>query len=195
MQTHKPVKARLEIYQVEAFDTTRLSQWADDQGKIATPILRNKSYGVIAEAEGYILYSANLPGENSDVRNLEIKMMSLGSAKDQVIVLQNVFFESGSAAILPASVPELKKLLLTLKNNVNMGMEIRGHTDDVGTEKSNLALSEARAKAVYDYLVSGGIEPSRLSYTGMGETQPIADNNTPEGRKQNRRTEFKVIAN
>jgi len=195
MQTHKPVKARLEIYQVEAFDTTRLSQWADDQGKIATPILRNKSYGVIAEAEGYILYSANLPGENSDVRNLEIKMISLGSAKDQVIVLQNVFFESGSAAILPASVPELKKLLLTLKNNVNMGMEIRGHTDDVGTEKSNLALSEARAKAVYDYLVSGGIEPSRLSYTGMGETQPIADNNTPEGRKQNRRTEFKVIAN
>ena len=116
MQTHKPVKARLEIYQVEAFDTTRLSQWADDQGKIATPILRNKSYGVIAEAEGYILYSANLPGENSDVRNLEIKMISLGSAKDQVIVLQNVFFESGSAAILPASVPELKKLLLTLKN-------------------------------------------------------------------------------
>ena len=160
---------------------TWLSQWADDQGKIATPILRNKSYGVIAEAEGYILYSANLPGENSDVRNLEIKMISLGSAKDQVIVLQNVFFESGSAAILPASVPELKKLLLTLKNNVN--------------EKSNLALSEARAKAVYDYLVSGGIEPSRLSYTGMGETQPIADNNTPEGRKQNRRTEFKVIAN
>ena len=195
MQTHKPVKARLEIYQVEAFDTTRLSQWADDQGKIATPILRNKSYGVIAEAEGYILYSANLPGENTDVRDLEIKMMSLGSVKDQVIVLQNVFFESGSAAILPASVPELKKLLLTLKNNVNMGMEIRGHTDDVGTEKSNLALSEARAKAVYDYLVSGGIEPSRLSYTGMGETQPIADNNTPEGRKQNRRTEFKVIAN
>lgn len=195
MLTLKPVKARLEIYQVEAFDTTRLSQWADDQGKIKTPVLRNKSYGVIAEAEGYILYSANLVGENTAERNLEIKMISLASAKDQVIVLQNVFFESGSSSILPASIPELKKLMLTLKTNAKMQMEIRGHTDNVGSEETNVILSENRAKSVYDYLVSGGIEPSRLTYSGKGETQPIADNTTSEGRKQNRRTEFKVIAN
>lgn len=195
VQTLKPVKARLEIYQVEAFDTTRLSQWADDQGKIATPVLRNKSYGVIAEAEGYLAYSANLPGDNAAVRSLEIKMIPLTSAKGQVIVMQNVFFETGSAALLPGSIPELKKLVMTLKNNPNMKIEITGHTDNVGTEESNIILSEARAKKVYDYLVTSGIDSSRLSYAGMGETQPVADNTTAEGRKQNRRTEFKVISN
>jgi outer membrane protein OmpA-like peptidoglycan-associated protein len=194
-QTQKPVKARLEIYQVEAFDTTRLSQWADDQGKITTPVLRNKMYGVIAEAEGYLAYSANLPSESSAVRNLEINMIPLSSAKGQVIVMQNVFFETGSSALLAGSIPELNKLVLTLKNNMNMKIEITGYTDNVGTEPSNIILSEARAKKVNDYLVNGGIDPARLSYSGKGESQPIADNATAEGRRLNRRTEFKVISN
>ena len=194
-QTLKPVRARLEIYQVEAFDTTRLSQWADDQGKITTPLLKNKSYGVIAEAEGYLAYSANLPGDNAAVRSLEIKMIPLASAKGQVIVMQNVFFETGSAALLPGSIPELKKLVLTLKSNPNMKIEITGHTDNVGTDDANMTLSEARARKVYDYLITGGIDRSRLTYSGKGETQPIADNNTAEGRRQNRRTEFSVTAN
>jgi outer membrane protein OmpA-like peptidoglycan-associated protein len=118
----------------------------------------------------------------------------LAYATDKVIVLQNVFFETGSAALLPTSDPELNKLLWTLRKNTAMKIEIRGHTDNVGDEKANQKLSEARAKAVYEYLTGRGIEASRLTYTGFGETQPIADNATAEGRKQNRRTEFKVIS-
>jgi outer membrane protein OmpA-like peptidoglycan-associated protein len=108
-------------------------------------------------------------------------------------VLNNIFFETASASLLPSSDPELNKLVWTLRNHVTMKIEIRGHTDDVGDDHSNQVLSEARAKSVYDYLVGRGIESSRLTYKGFGETQPIADNSTPEGRKQNRRTEFRVV--
>ena len=63
-----------------------------------------------------------------------------------------------------------------------------GHTDNVGKDEDNLILSERRAKAVYDYLILRGVDPARLTYRGYGESQPIAPNDTPEGRAQNRRT-------
>ena len=194
-QNLQPLKARLEIYEVEKFDTTRLSQWSDEKGKISTSIQKNKSYGLIADAEGYLPYSENLAADSSSVRELVIRMISVSSAKNKVMVMQNVFFESGSAALLPGSDPELKKLLTTMQKIADMKIEIRGHTDNVGTDASNQQLSEARAKAVYTFLISNGIDPSRLTYQGFGETQPKADNATGEGRKQNRRTEFKIISN
>ena len=150
---------------------------------------------MIADVDGYMPYSENLEADTSSVRELEIKMIPIGASMDKVLVMQNVFFKTGSAALLPGSDPELKKLLFTLKKNANMKIEIRGHTDNVGSETSNQLLSEARAKSVFTYLTSSGIDPSRLIYKGFGETQPVADNNTPEGRKQNRRTEFKIISN
>ncbi len=194
-QTSQPLKARLEIYEVEKFDTIRLSQWSDEKGKISTSIQKNKSYGLIADAEGYLPYSENLAADSSSTRELVIRMSTLTSAKNKVMVMQNVFFETGSSALLPGSDPELKKLLTTMQKIPDMKIEIRGNTDNVGTEASNQVLSEARAKSVYTYLTSKGIDPSRLTYLGLGETQPKADNATAEGRKQNRRTEFKIIAN
>ena len=193
--TGKPVRARLEVFEVSEFDTIRYSQWTDEEGQISSAIGANKSYGVMAIAEGYIMYSANLDPDTTALRLLDIKLIPLTSSVDKVIVLQNVFFETGSAALLPTSEPELNKLLWTLRKNTEMKMEIRGHTDNVGEEQVNQKLSEARAKAVYDYLTGRGIETSRLTFIGFGESQPVADNNTPVGRKQNRRTEFKVIMN
>jgi len=73
-------------------------------------------------------------------------------------------------------------------------IEISGHTDDVGNDQLNQALSENRAKSVYEYLIANKIDASRLVYKGYGKTQPIAPNDSEEGRKKNRRTEFKIIA-
>ena len=106
------------------------------------------------------------------------------------MTLQNVFFETGSYILSPSSSPELQSLLLMLEKNPGMKMQIRGHTDNVGDKASNQLLSENRAKAVYQYLVEKGIESSRLSYKGFGETVPVASNETPGGRQQNRRTDF-----
>ena len=79
-----------------------------------------------------------------------------------------------------------------MKNNPSLKVEIGGHTDNVGSVEANKKLSAARAKAVYDHLTANGIDASRLSFRGYGETKPIASNDTPEGRAENRRVEMKV---
>ena len=191
----QPLRARLEVFEVSDFDTIRTSQWTDEDGWISVSLRSGMSYGVMAVADDYMMYSVNLDPDTSALRMLDIKLTPITAAVDKVIVLENIFFETGSAALLPTSEPELNKLLWTLRKNTAMKIEIRGHTDTVGDDKVNQKLSEARAKAVYEYLTGRGIEASRLTYKGFGETQPVADNNTPEGRKQNRRTEFKIISN
>jgi outer membrane protein OmpA-like peptidoglycan-associated protein len=120
-------------------------------------------------------------------------MTPLAVAENKTIVLQNIFFDFGSATLLPSSDPELHRLYLTMKENKTMNIEIRGHTDNVGSDESNQQLSENRAKAVYNYLIEKGIEKDRISYKGFGETQPVATNETEAGRSQNRRTEFFIL--
>ena len=75
-----------------------------------------------------------------------------------------------------------------------MHIEIRGHTDSKGSDSYNLRLSENRAKAVFEYLISKGISEKRLQYKGYGKTMPIDTNDTEEGRANNRRVEFKITA-
>ena len=106
--------------------------------------------------------------------------------------LRNVFFQTGSAALLPSSTVELDRLAALLQENPALNMQINGHTDNIGEESTNLVLSENRAKAVQDYLLQKGIAPERLHYKGFGESQPVESNETPEGRSRNRRTEFVV---
>lgn len=109
-------------------------------------------------------------------------------------MLKNIFYETDKFNIKPESEVELNKLVQFLLQNPDLAIEISGHTDNVGTADYNKTLSTNRAKSVYDYLVSKGINPNRLSYAGYGFTKPIASNNTPEGRALNRRTEFKIVA-
>jgi outer membrane protein OmpA-like peptidoglycan-associated protein len=106
------------------------------------------------------------------------------------VILENVLFLTNKANLLPESFASLDILVHTLHGNAELKIEIRGHTDSIGSEADNQILSEQRAKAVFDYLLSKGIDHHRLSYKGFGSTQPIASNETEEGRKRNRRVEF-----
>ncbi len=108
------------------------------------------------------------------------------------IVLRNVFFETGSAALRPESAAELDRLVALLTESPSLSIQVNGHTDNVGNDAANQALSEARAKSVHEYLLGKNIAPARLRYRGYGETQPVDTNDTPEGREKNRRTEFVV---
>lgn len=193
--TRKPLRAKLDVFEVSGRDTIRESQWSDEMGIITLSLERNKSYGVISDAEGYLMRSVHLEPDTSAVREIVMSMMPVKAAVDKTIVLENVFFSTGSSVILPASGPELNRLYLTMKGNTGMKIEIRGHTDNVGSDDDNLQLSEARAKSVYQYLVERGILADRLAYHGFGETHPIATNENDEGRRQNRRTEFLIISN
>jgi outer membrane protein OmpA-like peptidoglycan-associated protein len=109
------------------------------------------------------------------------------------IVLENIFFEFNKTTLLPASFPELDKVVSFMKEaNVSL-IEISGHTDSDGSEEYNRKLSDGRAKAVVDYLVAQGIDLTHLQSVGYGESRPIDTNTTDSGKAQNRRVEFALI--
>ena len=110
------------------------------------------------------------------------------------VVLNNIFFDVNKFELKPESQVELDKLVQLLNENPLIKIEISGHTDNAGKPADNLVLSNNRAKAVIKYLSGKGIATLRLSSKGYGETKPVADNKTEEGKARNRRTEMKVIS-
>lgn len=109
------------------------------------------------------------------------------------IVLQ-VFYDYNKSMLKPESKTELIRLENLIKKSPSMKIEIAGYTDNKGSVKYNYKLSIARAKVIYSYLIKHGVNPKQLIYKGYGPKYPIATNTTPEGRQQNRRTEFKVLS-
>jgi outer membrane protein OmpA-like peptidoglycan-associated protein len=106
------------------------------------------------------------------------------------LVLQGVNFISGKATLTPSSAATLDNVAASMKQYPDVKVEIGGHTDSVGSDEMNQKLSEARAETVKQYLVSQGVSASRLTTRGYGESKPIGDNSTPEGRAMNRRIEL-----
>lgn len=104
-----------------------------------------------------------------------------------------VLFDFDKADLRPEAGAELDSLVIFLKKYPNAELGIAGHTDDVGSDEYNLELSERRAKAVFDYLISKGIPAERLRSRGFGESRPVADNATEEGRQKNRRVECVLL--
>lgn len=109
------------------------------------------------------------------------------------IVLQNVLFVRSRADLLPDSYPELDKLIVTLKANPKLKIELSGHTDNGGSRQSNIDLSERRVETVKKYLQAKDIQADRISGNGYGPDKPIADNSKEETRRLNRRVEFRLF--
>lgn len=104
-----------------------------------------------------------------------------------------VQFETGSAILLPQSEGLLSDVAKVMKAHPEIKtVDVEGHTDAEGGTAANLKLSEERAHSVVNFLVKQGVEESRLTHSGKGETEPVADNKTDEGRFKNRRVEFKI---
>ena len=150
-------------------------------------------YTFTVNRKNYMLYS--------DVFNLTQKFPDSTYQKDislqpieinASVTLKNIQFASNSYQLEPVSEIELNKLLQLLNDNPTVQLQINGHTDNTGTPTTNLTLSANRAKAVADYLISKGIAAKRLSSKGFGETKPVTDNNSEEGKAKNRRTEFVI---
>lgn len=118
-----------------------------------------------------------------------LKNIEVGAA----LILNNIFFETGKSVLLPESFTELDKVVDFLNQGTVSQIEISGHTDNEGSDATNEKLSQSRAQAVVDYLVSKGISADMLKAVGYGESKPIDTNQTPEGRSKNRRVEFLVL--
>ena len=123
------------------------------------------------------------------VKNVYLQIIKVG----ETMSLKNVFFAFDSWELKAESTRELDNLVKLLIQNPTVKIEIGGHTDIIGTEGYNQTLSEKRALAVVDYIISKGIKLERLSYKGYGNSMPIGDNRTEEGRELNRRTEVKIL--
>ncbi|MFI5148977.1 MAG: OmpA family protein [Bacteroidia bacterium] len=110
------------------------------------------------------------------------------------VVINNINFETGKAILKRSSWTALDSLAEQVKKSKYMRIEIRGHTDNVGEEEANQKLSEDRAKAVVDYLISKEIDKSRLTFIGFGSAKPLEPNDTEEGKRKNRRVEFRILS-
>jgi outer membrane protein OmpA-like peptidoglycan-associated protein len=111
---------------------------------------------------------------------------------ERTIILDNVLFDFDKTAVKPDGAKILNRLIVFLKENADKKVELEGHTDSVGTDQYNQNLSEKRAVSVKEYLTKRGVAASRITTKGFGESKPIADNKTAEGRAKNRRVEIKV---
>ena len=145
---------------------------------------------------GYLFYSDNfsLIDNNIDsslVINIPLQPIETGAS----IVLKNIFFDVNKFQLKQESLVELDKLVMLLIDNPKLKIQISGHTDNVGKDADNLALSLNRAKAVMGYLLSKGVDPKRINSKGYGATKPISVNDTEAGRSLNRRTELSVVSN
>lgn len=121
--------------------------------------------------------------------DLSTKKLSPG----ETVVLENIYFEFDKWNLHPRSFLELNKLVKILEDHPNMIIQVNGHADAIGDDRYNLYLSRKRAKSVIQYLNNQGIPRNRTLYRGFGSSQPVASNDTEEGRQQNRRVEFLVL--
>jgi OmpA-OmpF porin, OOP family len=157
-------------------------------------------YGVRAEATDHISENQNLDLRNItndqiiENKDFTLDNIQLSSVKENVtLVLNNIFFDFDKATLKPESVPELNRIISLMNERSGMEIEIAGHADATGPESYNLTLSEKRARSVVRYLAGKGIPENRISVVYLGESKPIAPNTTAEGRRRNRRVEFKIL--
>ena len=167
----------------------------DDTGNFLVCLPSGYNYGINVSKPGYLFYSENfmLEGIHTASKPYIKKIVLNPAIVGEKMQLSNVFYEIDSWQLKKESITELDNLVSLLSENSNLVMEIGGYTDSTGSEQYNMALSEKRALSVVNYLIKRGISSDRLKYKGYGNTSPLGDNVTSEGRKLNRRTEAKIV--
>jgi outer membrane protein OmpA-like peptidoglycan-associated protein len=204
-RTLQPVEAKIELIDNEKNELVTTLSSDSKSGNYLVSLPAGKNYGISVKADGYLFHSENVDipkasGYREYEKNIDLKKVEVG----QTIVLRNIFFDLDKATLRDASRNELERLIKLLNENPTLRIEISGHTDTQGDAAYNQKLSEARAKAVVDYLIKAGIAAGRLEYKGYGESQPqipeadILKMKTKaereEAHQQNRRTEFKILS-
>ena len=186
-------KCELIDLETEIIIAEEQSEKVSGEYLVCLPVDRNYAFNV--SKEGYLFYSENFSlADLEDPSEPIIMNIPLQPIKEGVtVVLKNIFFEFNKYDLKSNSYAELNKVLAFMLHNPHIQIEIGGHTDNVGAKEFNKTLSTNRAKSVYNYLISNGIEASKLSYKGYDFSMPIASNDTEEGRALNRRTEFKIV--
>lgn len=168
-------------------------------GSFLQDLPKGTSYVYFIKADGYYPLSRNIDLKepiSEMVVNDTLKMVSVQEMliEKEPFRMNNVFFDYDKSKLKPESYAELKRIARFMKENPKLEIEISGHTDSMGDQNYNRRLSRERASSVAEYLIRSGCKPSRISIKGYGETKPSVSNQTVEGRKINRRVEFRVLS-
>lgn len=194
-----PIHAQVKWENIETGEIIGSLQSNATDGSYFIALPLNKNYGYYIEHEDYYPQSGNINLCNIGDEQTEMKKNFTLSTYSSIIEskvaipLENVFFETNSYELKPASFTELDRLVKFMQRHKNLVIEIGGHTDNVGSAAHNKELSSQRAKSVKNYLIEHGISSKSIEAKGYGESKPIASNNNSEGKSKNRRVEFRVI--
>ena len=167
----------------------------DEQGNYFITLPVGKDYVFNVNRKGFLFFSDNFllsqrAPDSTYEKNIPLQPIEVNAS----IILKNIFFETNKFQLDPKSQAELDKIVQLLNDNPTLKIEISGYTDNVGKPSDNLSLSNNRAKSVVTYLIGKGIAAQRVAAKGYGETKPVADNTTEDGKAKNRRTELKVTS-
>ncbi|WP_018476446.1 OmpA family protein [Pontibacter roseus] len=178
---------------------------ADAEGKFSFPLDSASAYSLLSEKEGFfaarqrITTVGKMPPQNqlpNDVNEVRLtaNLVLNEIVKEKAIVLENIFYDFDKANIRPDAAAELDKLVEILVDNPRISIELSSHTDSRGVDIYNQDLSQRRAQSAVNYIISKGIDRSRITAKGYGESRPVVRNaKTEEQHQRNRRTEFKVV--
>lgn len=197
--TGKPLGAKIIYERLSDGKQLGITQSDPVTGNYEIRLPGGANYGIRAEADGKMSESQNLDLQNIDKdkkildQNFSLSPIQVAAIQaNESITLNNVFFDFDRWALKKESFPELNRIVKMMEDAPSMEIIISGHTDAQGSEDYNLALSKRRSNAVADFFASRGINSSRVKSVFFGEEYPVDTNDTPEGRKKNRRVEFKI---
>lgn len=198
IKTKEPLSASL-VYETLPDGTVAgngISNAMDGAFKIVLPY--DKNYSIRASADHFFAISENLnldslvkAGYKEIHKDLYLAPIEIGT----IVRLNNVFFDFDKWDLRPESFIELNRVVTLLKENPAIEIEMSAHTDSYGSDDYNYKLSDERARSVREYIIGQGINAKRIISQGYGETKPVAENTTDEGRQLNRRVEFKILKN
>ncbi|NUM50717.1 MAG: PD40 domain-containing protein [Flavobacteriales bacterium] len=205
MGSLKPIKAEIELIDVEENTILATFESNSSSGKYLVSLPSGKNYGLAVKAEGYLFHSENfnIPDDHAFKeieKDILLQKLEVGSK----IILKNIFYDYNKATLRPSSMNELDRLYNLLVKNPSLKVELSAHTDSRGGDAYNNKLSEERAQSCVDYLTQKGISKDRLIAKGYGKQQLLisdaqiakikSEEEKEEAHQQNRRTEFKILS-
>lgn len=195
LQMLNGMEADLDLMDLE--DGSLLARFNSDPktGEYMVAVPAGRDYALHIKANGFLMHSEHVTvpeGRSGMSMDLDVRLSELAVGSE--VVMRNIFFDTNKATLKSGSTAELKQLLLLLSKEPGLRLEVSGHTDSDGSDAVNQRLSEQRAAAVKQYLVSNGVDAGRLEAKGYGSSKPIAPNDNAEGKARNRRTEIRVVA-
>lgn len=199
-KTGKPLAAKIVYERLPDGADLGIAQSEPESGAYEIHLPGGQLYGIRAEATDYMSESQtldlrDLKADTKIDRNFTLRPIQVVPIAEEAIVrLNTIFFDFNKAVLKPEAFPELERVVKLMNDRPGMVIEIGGHTDNIGSDHFNQKLSERRANAVMKFLLSKGINASRITAVGYGEKRPLVSNDDEkDGREINRRVEFRIV--